>query len=113
MCKIKGCEGKAIAKGLCAKHYMRARRTGDPKQVGKPGRPPDPIIGMWRDQMCEFGWSPRTMARYVEAMALLRDMDMETKRAAVKAATRPNGSMNVSKLLDIAIMTLMHEQEAR
>jgi hypothetical protein len=30
MCLVDGCDKKPIAKGLCAKHYMRQRRTGDP-----------------------------------------------------------------------------------
>ena len=36
MCKIEGCSGKAVARGLCAMHYMRVRRTGDPALTGKP-----------------------------------------------------------------------------
>ena len=38
MCTIEGCDRKPVASGLCAKHYMRARRTGDPTQTYKPGR---------------------------------------------------------------------------
>src|SRR6516164_1880492 len=37
MCKISGCRTPAIAQGLCAKHYMRQRRTGDPTAKRKPG----------------------------------------------------------------------------
>jgi DNA-binding response OmpR family regulator len=38
MCTIEGCDRKPVASGLCAMHYMRARRTGDPTQTYKPGR---------------------------------------------------------------------------
>jgi hypothetical protein len=43
-CKVEGCSNAAVAKGLCAKHYMRARRTGDPaiKLKLKPGPKPRP-----------------------------------------------------------------------
>jgi hypothetical protein len=37
MCEISGCPNPAIAQGLCAKHYMRQRRTGDPTVTRKPG----------------------------------------------------------------------------
>jgi len=40
MCKISGCRTPAIAQGLCAKHYMRQRRTGDPTVKRKPGPKP-------------------------------------------------------------------------
>jgi hypothetical protein len=46
MCSIQGCAGKAIAKGLCSKHYMRLRRTGDATKVTKPG--PKPTVRSWR-----------------------------------------------------------------
>lgn len=29
-CEIDGCKGKHVAKGLCAKHYMRVKKFGDP-----------------------------------------------------------------------------------
>jgi len=38
MCKIDGCKTKAVARGFCAKHYMRVRRTGDAATVRKAGR---------------------------------------------------------------------------
>jgi hypothetical protein len=48
--------------------------------------------------------SPRTFARYMQAFALLNTYcDKEVVQAAIKAAGRPNGSLNVSKLLAIAI----------
>jgi hypothetical protein len=39
ICVIEGCEARATAKGLCAKHYMRTRRHGDPSQVKQRGAP--------------------------------------------------------------------------
>src|SRR5215471_8786251 len=37
MCEISGCPNAAVARGLCAKHYMRRRRTGDPTVTRNPG----------------------------------------------------------------------------
>jgi hypothetical protein len=37
MCKIDGCNRVPVAKGLCAKHYLRLRRTGDASLVRKTG----------------------------------------------------------------------------
>jgi hypothetical protein len=39
-CKIEGCKGKVFVKGLCAKHYTRMRRTGNPNKTRKRGRKP-------------------------------------------------------------------------
>lgn len=51
MCTIEGCDRKPVAKGLCAKHYMRARRTGDPNHTRKPGHKRDPApLFMTEDQ---------------------------------------------------------------
>ena len=42
-CTIQRCTNKAVALGLCAKHYMRQRRTGDPTSAKlKPGPKPKP-----------------------------------------------------------------------
>jgi len=41
-CTIPGCTDSAVAMGLCAKHYMRLRRTGDAATVNPPGRRPKP-----------------------------------------------------------------------
>ena len=35
MCTAKDCNDKASAKGLCDKHYMRLRRTGDVNSARK------------------------------------------------------------------------------
>ena len=106
MCRIKGCYGKSVAHGLCQKHYMRLRRTGDPNRIGKPG----PKLPEWRKALREMFQdiqSPRTHARYIEAFKLLQAFDPETRKAAIEQAGRPNGTLNVSKLLNIAMrMTL-------
>ena len=110
MCKIKDCDGKSVAHGLCQKHYMRLRRTGDPERVGRRG----PKLPEW-----EQGYralfpevSPRTLARLLQAFKLLRTLDPETHKWAVEVASRPNGSLNVSKLLHIAtVLTLGDEDE--
>jgi hypothetical protein len=63
MCEIKGCQGKARARGLCAKHYMRLLRQGDPEKLGRPGRPPkhDPYTEL-ANLVGAGEWSRRTMA---------------------------------------------------
>jgi hypothetical protein len=38
--KIEDCSSKAVAGGMCAKHYMRVRRTDDPTVRSKPGPKP-------------------------------------------------------------------------
>jgi hypothetical protein len=98
MCRIKGCKAKPVAKRLCAKHYMRFRRTGDANQTRKAGRKRSEYLSHWRKHFPEY--SPRTVARLVEAMRLLPS-GTKGKRL-IKAATRPNGSLNVKKLLRMA-----------
>ena len=41
-CTIPGCPNEATAHGLCAKHYMRLRRHGDPNVEIPVGRQPKP-----------------------------------------------------------------------
>ena len=106
MCKVKGCKTKPVAKGLCAKHYMRQRRTGDPMQTGRAGRKPSPTLALYRS-VFHSDWGARTIARYAWAMTMLPSNSKESI-AAIKAATRPNGTVNVSRLSDIAAMTHAH-----
>ena len=47
MCKISGCSTPAVAHGLCAKHYMRQRRHGDPTVT----RPPGVDLAAWRKKV--------------------------------------------------------------
>jgi hypothetical protein len=105
MCDIKGCYGKLVAHGLCQKHYMRLRRYGDPNRVNKRG----PKRPEWEQQLRAFleqgsERSPSTLARQVKAFKLLAAFGAEAQEAGVRHASRPNGSLNVSKLLNFAIM---------
>jgi hypothetical protein len=100
MCMMEGCEGKVIAKGLCAKHYMRQRRTGDASQTRKRGPRPSPWLEYLRDLLPEY--SPRTRARYAQAMSWLSPHGQEAMKSAIDAATRPNGTVNVTRLIEIA-----------
>src|SRR3954447_25411761 len=99
MCSIDGCDGAVLAKGLCGKHYMRLRRTGDPCRTRKSGPKPSTLAQM-RALLPE--WSERTLSRYKLAMMLFPNA--EERRQGIAAASRPNGSVNVSRFLDIAVM---------
>jgi hypothetical protein len=100
MCTIEGCDGKAVSKGLCAKHNMRLRRTGDPNMTRKPGVAASDWSKWISSTFSES--SPRTRARYKLAMALLADQPKDVQQEAIRAATRANGSVNVSRFADIA-----------
>jgi hypothetical protein len=76
---------------------MRARRTGDPNKTGKRGRKPNPDF--------PFPWmSRRTRARFVEAAHLLWLVEGlgYTIEDAIQYATRPDGTLNVNRLLPLA-----------
>jgi hypothetical protein len=104
MCTIEECDGKVIAKGLCAKHYARQRRTGATDLARKRGRPADKGRAFYRNLFSDY--SPRTFLRYVKAIERLAELSKQDtqalKTAAIKAASRPNGSMNILRLLEIA-----------
>ena len=99
MCVIEGCDTKPVAKGLCAKHCMRQRRTGDPNQVRKPGRKRNPALELLTENR-----SRRSNMRFVLAARWLREAgtDDDALRQAIKTASRPNGTLNISRLLGIA-----------
>ena len=53
-CAIPGCPHEAVAKGLCAKHYMRLRRAGDPMaklQAGRKAQSDDPELAAIRREV--------------------------------------------------------------
>src|SRR5262245_59404889 len=109
MCQISGCKAKAVAKGLCAKHYMRARRTGDAEtSPRKAGRKPDLIVSLHRETMKSVCWSPRTFSRWMEAMKGMAALGLSAKarQELIQKATRPAGSVNVSMLLDMVVMMI-------
>jgi hypothetical protein len=101
MCKIEGCNAEATAKGLCAKHYMRARRHGDANTVQKRGAKLNPSKDIQRKIMSQIDWSPRTFERWWLAMSIAwkSAASEEERTQIILNATRPNGSVNVSKLV--------------
>jgi hypothetical protein len=108
MCKIDGCGRASVAKDLCGKHYMRLRRTGDANRVRKSG--PKRSESLTRSLLRE--WSPRTRARFDRALRMLLSAGgREEAEQAIKLSTRPNGSVNVSKLLGMAAMRYVMEAE--
>jgi hypothetical protein len=112
MCKIEGCQSRSVAKDLCAKHYMRERRTGDASRTRKPGRKRDPAIAMHRKLMTPDFGSRSKFSRYIAAMRLLADSDLATRQAVINKASRPNGTINIAKLQRLALITaVMREAE--
>ena len=94
MCIITDCQNKPVAKGLCAKHYMRQRRSGDPNKVRKRGPVSERPAGV----------SARTWSRFTHAGLLFEAMgySREDFLRAMEWVKRPNGSFNVSKLYEEA-----------
>jgi hypothetical protein len=95
-CTHPGCPGEALAKGLCARHYMRLLRHGDPGTVKKAGRKSG-----WRAHVQQTfagsSVSKRSLDRYVRAIRLLNEHGIDSRPFIVRA-TRANGSMNMLKL---------------
>jgi hypothetical protein len=99
-CRIENCGRTARAKGLCAAHYSRHYRGGDPsvKRKGAPQRnvARAAAVALFPD------WSLRTQARYWKAMRQLQRVDSLQStnhfETALKASTRSNGSINLSEL---------------
>jgi hypothetical protein len=116
-CSIEGCCDTIVAKGLCAKHYMRRRRNGDPTTVRKRG--PQPGWSRLSAERIGRGfrpeWSVRTKARFAKAQRVALWL---YQRAGVdpdellNAAFR-NGPIDrvfsVSRYLEVAIMRARHE----
>lgn len=40
VCILDGCEGKQHCRGLCSKHYVRAKREGNVDEIALPAKPP-------------------------------------------------------------------------
>jgi hypothetical protein len=102
ICTIEGCGARATAKGLCAKHYMRTRRHGDPNQTKPRGAPRNAWKASVREMM-SHEMSERSFNRYFGALKKMTRTGF-TKEAAqetIAEATRPNGSLNYSKLVAI------------
>lgn len=72
----------------------------------KPGPKPDPARARLRKDNAE--WSDRTFATYWRAWQILFSAcGVDVMREALRAAVRPNGSINVSKFARIADRELM------
>jgi hypothetical protein len=110
-CTIEGCGGEAVAKGLCAKHYMRLRRAGSADTVGKAGRPPN----KWRaevladERRAGAGYlqrmSPRTRAKYwkwIDFMHYANDPEMVEQAMRIAAFKHHRDTANYSRLEQIA-----------
>jgi hypothetical protein len=102
MCKIAGCQSKAVAQGLCAKHYMRKRRTGNPTKTGKPGRPREQNV---YTAVVKELWAPdasaRTQARLAEAFRISDGCSPKARGEVLESCTRPSGSINASRFLEL------------
>jgi hypothetical protein len=99
ICAIVGCKTGANAKGLCAKHYMRARRHGDPNVVKPRGAPKNAWKAKLRGMIDPATMSTRTFDRYCATIGKLARIGTtdEALQEILNEATRPNGSFNVSK----------------
>jgi hypothetical protein len=100
-CKIDGCHNDAVAAGMCAMHYMRQRRTGDPTVTLKPGRKPGPKapdpraelarlreeLARLRAENAKLKSAPPVMRMTVEEM-LARQQAVKAARAKQRAANR-------------------------
>ena len=111
MCSIKGCNAPTVAKGMCARHYMRLRTHGSADVVQQRGRKPDPDKIAARKTFKE--WSPRTFERYWSAITLLKasGISEEEQRQAIRNATRKWGSINVARLIDVAEVIYAKKQK--
>jgi hypothetical protein len=106
ICTIEGCEAHAKVRGLCPKHYKRTRRHGDPNVVKPRGAPRNATKAEVRMTLGR-DWSPRTFERYWRASGILgwlaANAGEDARKRVFEAATRPNGTLNVTKLLALAV----------
>jgi hypothetical protein len=99
-CAHPDCQAETVAKGLCGRHYMRLRRHGDTEKVKKKGRPSGrraAVLGAFEGS----GVSQRSLDRYIHAIKLLHTHGIDHE-PFIKNATRPNGSMNMLRLEEMA-----------
>jgi hypothetical protein len=99
ICSAEGCPADAVSRGLCMKHHMRLRRTGDVNGRKSRKRPPSPELEAARKKTDK---SPRTQAYMAQASRLLSTVGERDRKAAVAWSIRSNGSISVSRLNQIA-----------
>ena len=123
-CTVEGCENPTVAKGLCGKHYIRARRTGDPSTPShKPGPKPKPggtidrLITLERE-LTRLRYENAELQKHAPAsnetrlrqenLALRRRIaELERKLAAKSQAARaPRDSSEIEKRLRTQIRNL-------
>jgi hypothetical protein len=114
-CSVDACGRTHKALGLCAMHYARQRRTGDPTVVRRAGRPRDGTILVQQQLAPLKRLSRRSFARYRRAMSIYAQLrDVPGVRAAAEDALRsalyPNGSINISKFVRTAEAVQMRVQ---
>ena len=98
MCMIEGCNRKPVASGLCAMHYMRARRTGDPTQTYKRGQKRNlPRVLMSEDRSLRSdARSSRTEGDGQEAKQAIKAATYESRR---ERAERPIQAAMIKRTL--------------
>jgi hypothetical protein len=103
MCDVAGCPNNSVAKGLCAKHYMRQRRHGDASTARKRGPASERPAGV----------SARTWSRFARAGRLFQALGYprEDFVHAMEQTKRRNGKFNVSALLRCAQYILEDRQQ--
>jgi hypothetical protein len=100
MCSFPGCDREPIAQELCAKHYMRQRRTGDPAKTGKAGRPANPLLAHLTKT-----FSRRTASRIRTGTLWFREAGASEKtiqQALQECTIEPHGGLNATKFLRLA-----------
>lgn len=92
--KCQLCDRAVKAKGLCAAHYMRLRRTGDPETVGRAGRPQGGKLARW-NTVLPPSWSRRKQYRFISAADMIEECGAELL-LALDASARADGTINVA-----------------
>src|SRR6516225_3162329 len=98
MCTIAGCRTQPIAKGLCAKHYMRQRRTGDPNQIGKAGRPRAPLTD-YSVKSVKAAGQPKPADDGAPLKARIRELEAENERLRARQSAPTAADADLSAQL--------------
>lgn len=101
ICTVDGCDEIARAKGLCARHYTRLNRHGDAAVVNTRGRRRKEIHAMVQQLLRHK--PDRASARFQTGLNILIEIvGPDGYDAAVRACTRPNGTVNKAQLRRMA-----------